>query len=56
MGITNKSIEKALIDLIDKNIQETTIAFVPTASNLVIGDKRWIINGLVKLKELGFKK
>ena len=53
--IRNKSIEEALFSLSDKKPEEMTLVFIPTASNLEIGDKSWLINDLIRLKELNFK-
>jgi dipeptidase E len=33
-GITNKSIANALFELVGKSPEETTIVFIPTASNV----------------------
>jgi len=55
-GITNKSIEKALSSLIQKKFEDTSIVFIPTASNVEKGDKGWFINDLVKLQQLKFKQ
>ncbi len=33
-GITNKSIANALFELVGKKQEETTVAFIPTASNI----------------------
>jgi dipeptidase E len=54
-GISNPSIAKALIDLVGKRPEETTIAFVPTAANVEMGDKGWFISDLARLKDQGFK-
>jgi dipeptidase E len=54
-GITNKSIAKALFDLVRKKPEETSLCFVPTASNVEIGDKGWFIDDLINLKNLGLK-
>ncbi|MFZ2205787.1 MAG: Type 1 glutamine amidotransferase-like domain-containing protein [Minisyncoccia bacterium] len=54
-GITNKSIAKALFDLVGKKPEDTSIVFIPTASNIEIGDKTWLIDDLVNLKNLNFK-
>jgi dipeptidase E len=54
-GITNKSITKALFDLVGKKPEDTSVAFIPTASNVETGDKGWLIKDLVNLKEQGFK-
>ncbi len=55
-GITNKSIEKALFELIGKKAEETSVAFIPTASNVERGDKWWVIKDLVNLQKLNFKQ
>ena len=54
-GITNKSIAKALFDLIGKKPEDTSVAFIPTASNVEMGDKSWLINDFVNLQKQGFK-
>jgi dipeptidase E len=54
-GITNKSIEKALFDLVGKKPENTSLVFIPTASNVEMGDKDWLIDDLAGLKKLGFK-
>ena len=54
-GITNPSIAKALFDLVGKKPEDTSLVFIPTASNVEIGDKEWFINGLIEFKNLNFK-
>lgn len=54
-GITNKSIANALFELTGKKPSETTVVFIPTASNIEVGDKDWFINDLVNLKKQKFK-
>lgn len=54
-GITNKSIEKALFDLVGKKPEETSVVFIPTASNMEKGDKTWLIDDLVYFKKQNFK-
>lgn len=54
-GITNKSIERALFDLVGKKPEDTSVVFVPTASNMEKGDKTWLIDDLVYLKKQNFK-
>ena len=54
-GLENKSIIKALFDLLQKPFEESKIAFIPTASNLEAGDKKdWFIEDLIQLKNLKF--
>ena len=54
-GLTNKSISKTLFDLVGKEPADTTVAFIPTASNVETGDKSWLIKDLVNLKKQNFK-
>ena len=54
-GITNKSIANALFSLVGKRLEETTLVFIPTASNVETGDKFWLIDDLLNLKKLNFK-
>ena len=55
-GITNKSIANALSDLVGKRLEDASIVFIPTASNVEKGDKGWLIDNLVQLQELNFKQ
>src|SRR3989344_2564990 len=54
-GITNKSIAKALFELVGKPPSETRLAFVPTAVNATPGDKSWFVQALYEIKCLGLK-
>ncbi len=54
-GLANKSIEKALLELIDKKPPDVSVAFIPTASNVETGDKDWLIDDLIDLRNLDFK-
>ena len=55
-GVTNGRIASALFDLVGKRAEETKIVVIPTASNVEVGDKSWLINDLVNLKKLNFKE
>ncbi len=52
-GISNKSIEKAFFDLTGKPREEIKVAYIPTAGNVEPGDKWWMIEDLVTLKDMG---
>lgn len=54
-GIKNKTIAKALFDLVGKKPSDTSLVFIPTASNVERGDKSWLIDDLINLKKQGFK-
>jgi dipeptidase E len=55
-GLTNKSISNALFDMVGKKPEDTSLVFIPTASNVEKGDKDWLINDLVNLKKQNFKQ
>lgn len=54
-GVNNKSITKALFELVGKKPEDTSLVFVPTASNIEIDDKEWLIDHLIDLKNLKLK-
>ena len=54
-GLTNQSIATALFDLVGKKPEETSLVFIPTASNVEMGDKGWFIDDLVNIKKQNFK-
>ena len=55
-GITNKSIREALLELVGKKFEDTSIVFIPTAANVEKGDKGWFIDDLANLQHLNFKQ
>jgi dipeptidase E len=55
-GITNGSIAKALFELVGKKPEDTSVVFIPTASNIEAGDKEWVIEDLINLKNQNFKQ
>jgi dipeptidase E len=54
-GVTNPSIARALFELVGKKPEATSLAVVPTAANVEIGDKGWLIDDLMNLRKQGFK-
>ncbi len=54
--LTNKSISDALFDLVGKKPEDTSLVFIPTASNIEMGDKDWLIDDLKNLQEQNFKQ
>lgn len=54
-GISNDSIVRGLFELVGKNPEDTTLVFIPTAANVEVGDKSWLIDDLVNLKKLKLK-
>jgi len=55
-GLTNDSIANALFELVGKKPENTKVVFIPTASNVEVGDKNWFINDLVDLQKRGFEE
>lgn len=53
-GITNKSIEKALLELLGKPFNKSHLTFVPTAANVEEGNKTWLVNDINNFRKLGF--
>lgn len=55
-GISNKSIEKELRNVIDKDFKDLKMLFCTTASNYEGGEMNdWLIEDIQYLKKLGFK-
>ena len=54
-GITNKSIAKAVTDLVGRSAEDINVVFVPTAANVEGGEKLWLINDLLNFKNQGYK-
>ena len=50
-GLTNQSISKALFELVGKKPEDTSVAFIPTAMNVGLGDKGWFIDDLSNIKK-----
>lgn len=55
-GLCNKSIIDALADLLGKPFDKSSIAFIPTAANVEVGDKHWLVNDLDNCRKAGFEK
>src|SRR5665647_310564 len=55
-GISNKSISDALLNLTQRPFSELNVVFIPTASNVEKGDKFWLVDDLISLKNLDFKQ
>jgi len=53
-GNTNKSIEKALLELLGKHFNKAHIAFIPTAANVERGDKAWLVDDMNNFRKLNF--
>lgn len=55
-GFTNKTIVQALKDLVDKPFSELKLAFIPTAANVELGGKEWLIEDMYRCTQLGLKQ
>lgn len=53
-GNTNKSIEKALLELLGKPFSRFHITFVPTAANVEEGYKTWLVDDMNNFRKLNF--
>jgi dipeptidase E len=54
-GMTNKSIEKALLELLGKPFKQAHLTFIPTAANVEKGDKTWLVNDMNNFRVLNFQ-
>lgn len=54
-GLCNKTVVNALSDLLGRPFKKSSIAFIPTAANVEVGDKHWLINDLDNCIKAGFK-
>ncbi len=54
-GLSNQNIADTLFELVGKKPEETNLTFIPTASNVEVWDKWWLINDLWNLKKQNFK-
>lgn len=52
-GLRNKTLVNAFLRLLDKPVGETKVAFIPTALNTEPGDKGWVIDQLLRIRDLG---
>jgi dipeptidase E len=49
-GITNKSLQDKLIQMVGKGFEEMAVAYIPTAINVAsVQNKRWAIDNIVRL-------
>lgn len=53
-GITNKSIEIALLELLGKPFKKSHLTFISTAANIEKGDKTWLFDDMNNFRKLGF--
>jgi dipeptidase E len=55
-GLSCDSIVDSLLELTRKPFSEINLVFIPTAANVESGNKFWVIDDLINLKNLGFKQ
>lgn len=55
-GVRNPALVAALFELAGAGADKLNCAFIPTAASVRDEDKRWLIDDLVRLKDLGFHK
>src|SRR3989338_6548996 len=53
-GVSNRTIAKALLELVGKTPSETKIGFVPIALNVEQGNKDWVVNQFLTLWRHGY--
>lgn len=53
-GNRNRSIEKALLDLLAKPFEKSNLLYIPTAANPEKGDKSWLVDDMYNFRKLNF--
>jgi dipeptidase E len=53
-GVSNPALVAALEGLARRPVAELCVAVIPTAANVIDGDKGWLINDYVNLQKAGF--
>lgn len=54
-GLTNKTIIQSLKDLVERQFEELSVAFIPTAANVENVDKWWVVEDMQLVQKLGWK-
>ena len=54
-GIKNDSIAKAILELVELPADKVRAIFVPTAANVEVGDKEWLITDLNNFEKQGYE-
>lgn len=52
-GLRNKTLVNEFLQLVNKPASQIKVAFIPTALNVETGDKGWVIDQLIRLREAG---
>lgn len=52
-GLRNSTLTQALLDLVNLPAEEIKVAFIPTALNVEPGDKGWVIDQFIRLRDMG---
>ena len=53
-GKTNKTIEKALLNLLGKPFEKANLSFIPTVANVEKGDKTWLVDDMNNFMQMNF--
>lgn len=53
-GLSNKSLVGSFEDLVELSGEKVKIAFIPTAANVELGDKDWLISDYANLKKQNY--
>lgn len=53
-GLSNKSLVGSFEDLVELSGEKVKIVFIPTAANVELGDKDWLINDYTNLKKQNY--
>jgi dipeptidase E len=55
-GLRNKTLVNEFLKLVNKPAEEIKVAFIPTAMNTEPGEKNWVIDQLLSLRNIGISQ
>lgn len=55
-GLRNQTLTNSLLELVGKPASQTKLAFIPTAQNVEPRDKTWLIDQLIRIKDLSLQQ
>jgi dipeptidase E len=55
-GLRNETLRQALQDMLGKPFKSARFVHIPTASNVMPGDRSWLIDELTMLHSLGWRE
>ena len=55
-GLSNGELSNAVAELAERPLEELSLAYIPTAANVIDEDKSWLVDHLVRLQSLALAR